>query len=694
MKKFWVLLAILITFAVVWVELRQGGNIEYTENENLVFHPQLDANELKWAETHPVIKVGVLRDVPPYEYVGSDGSIEGIAGSYLRILERSLPLKFVLVPLKNWDVGAEMLKKGQIDAFSFVSADRARDLKLVFSVPYISSSLGIFTNNSGAFINNLDDVLAQKIAVDRHTLNHPLIKNDRRHDYVRFFDTPEALRELSRGGTKFYIGDILNTKFAIEKMGLKNLRYVAPVVGSAYGFGWGADHQNAELIGMINKVLRGMTPEEHLYIRYKWTNIAVLGGSYQSSHYWRYFLWLSGLFALILGGVIYRSRVMRKKVLQQSQSQKMESLGRLAGGVAHDFNNMLAGIQGAAEFMKMNLTAKEQGKFEKYVDIIIKACRRSAHLTSQLLVFSRDKEQNFAPINFNETIKDAVLLLEHGVSKKISIKVDLRAQDCCVYANRNLIQNLLLNLGFNAKDAMPGGGRLEICTENAEITAENVHNFLIKAKRGKYLKLRVADEGCGIAPDILSKIFDPFFTTKEVGKGTGLGLAAVYGIVTDHRGTIRVESSENGTVFEIYFPLSQEKVCQEKEVPPLQKIRAKILAVDDENILLELLKDILKAQKCEVTAFRNPVEAAEYYRHNQDFDVVMLDVLMPELSGVELFGLMSAVNPDLKAVFMSGYSKDNDIEKITSRNPRTRFIKKPYNVEELNQKLAELLKQM
>ncbi len=403
------------------------------------------------------------------------------------------------------------------------------------------------------------------------------------------------------------------------------------------------------------------------------------------------FLMTAVLLVLILAVMVYRSRVQRQHALQLSQAQKMESLGRLAGGVAHDFNNMLAGIQGAAEFIKLNMENKESDKFGKYVELIIKACLRASHLTSQLLVFAKEKERKFEPLDANELIRDGILLLEHGVSKKVEIVTSLKARVSCVEADRDLLQNMLLNLGFNARDAMPDGGKLRIATKNIMIKDDDVQDYLIKVKSGKYVELSVKDNGKGIAPENIHKIFEPFFTTKAIGKGTGLGLAAVYGIVQEHHGTIKVISSPKGTEFKICFPVSKAKYCNEKEVVIPQKINAKILIVDDEKILAELLKDILQSLGCEVVSFSVPEEALEYYSHNRDFDVVMLDVLMPHWSGVELYEKMKKIMPNLKAVFMSGYSKDIEVEKIVEENLSTAFIRKPYSAADLSEKLRGLL---
>ena len=397
------------------------------------------------------------------------------------------------------------------------------------------------------------------------------------------------------------------------------------------------------------------------------------------------------LLVLILVVMVYRSRMQRKYALQLSQAQKMESLGRLAGGVAHDFNNMLAGIQGAAEFIKLNFSSVEADKFGKYIEIIIKACLRASHLTSQLLVFAKEKERKFEPLDANELIKDGILLLEHGVSKKIEIVTSLKARFSCVEADRDLLQNMLLNLGFNARDAMSDGGKLKISTRNIIIHDDEIQDYLLKVKAGRYVELSVKDNGKGIAPENIHKIFEPFFTTKAIGKGTGLGLAAVYGIVQEHHGTIKVISSTKGTEFKICFPVSKAKYCMEKENARPLPVNAKIMVVDDEKILSELLKDILQSLGCEVMVFSSPDTAMDYYRSNHSFDVVMLDVLMPHVSGVELYEKMKKITPEMKFVFMSGYSKDTEVEKIVEISSDVAFIKKPYSAADLSEKLRELL---
>lgn len=694
MKKILLMLVLFVVAVVAGYLLVQRDTInEFNQFENLAFFPNLSEEEKAWLKDHQEIKVSTLKDIPPYEYIDGDGNFEGIVASYIEIIERSIGIKFEVVPVDDWGEALKMLRDNEVQLVSNISEGWVKNKDgIYFTTPYIASSFGIFSDEYNAFINSLKDVLRQRIAVDRITPEHPLIINDKNHDYVIYDDIMDAMEGIKNHEVGLYVGDILHTKYAIEKRQIKNMRYIAPVEGSAHAFGFAANEQNKILVGIIDKVLVMLTPEQNFYIRYKWANTEYLKENFWHNPYNRYLLLISTMLILIIIGIIYRNRVMRKRVFQQNQSQRMEALGRLAGGVAHDFNNMLSGIQGAAEFMKMNMSEEEAKKFGKYVDIIIKAGGRSANLTSQLLVFSRDKEQNIEVLDFNEAIKDALVLLSYGVPNTIEIVQKIKAKKALVEANYNFLQNILLNLGLNAKDSMPEGGKIFVSTRNAVLSPEDGFDYIIKPKPGRYVELIVEDKGLGIPKDIISKIFEPFFTTKEVGKGTGLGLAAVYGIVSEHGGTIRVESSSKGTKFHIYFPLTRKKLKKEKvQDKSKNKVCTNVMIVDDESILLELLKDILCSIGCKVVTFGDPKDALSYYKEKNMFDIVMLDVLMPNMSGLELYKEMKKIDPKIKVIFMSGYSEDNGIEKVLKNDVNTRFIKKPYNISELEELVLELL---
>ena len=392
---------------------------------------------------------------------------------------------------------------------------------------------------------------------------------------------------------------------------------------------------------------------------------------------------------VFLIALILNNKWRQKQIKQMYHLQKMESLGRLAGGVAHDYNNMLAGIQGAAEYLRLNMDKNSASL--KYIDIIIKTCSRASHLTSQLLFFAREKEDLiFAPMSVKELLTDAQCLLEHALPTKIELKTSFTENDFCIRGNKNMLQSVLLNLIFNARDALPEGGVIELSVQRKKLSEDDVRNLIFKIPAQEYVEFGIKDNGCGMSQEVLNKIFEPFFTTKEAGKGTGLGLPAVYGIVREHKGSLKIESFVGkGTNVFLYFPLCKSEDCSEEVKSTLKPIKAKVLVVDDEKILLELLKDILSHLGCEVVALQNPEDLLNVY--DNTFDLVMLDVLMPRLTGVEVYQCLLKKNPQVKVIFMSGYSKDTDVERIVKENKNVDFVQKPYSIEALQDKIEKIM---
>lgn len=675
--------AIFMTAAVIFFSaLRIGTSEAQSQTGDVLFSTQ----EREWIKNHPQVKLGVLKDAPPYEYL-DNGVYKGLSSGYVKIIAEKTGINFDIVAISDWHEIPEMLSIGTVEVLSLAVRDFNYGNPLILTRPYLSSSLGIFGNTNTAFINNFDDVWEQKVAIGEDTLvSRPVFKDNKK--FVRYDNMIEAMQAVEDGKVDLYVGDILHSKFATDKFDLKKLRYIAPVVGSAYSFSFAVIPEDKILAGIINKVLEEITPAEHFQIRREWTSVDFGNEEVVRQRYLNYLYLSFAIFSMILLGILYFSHNHRKKTLQLAHMQKMESIGQLAGGVAHDFNNMLAGIRGAAEMLTLKANGKE---LKKYTDIIINACERSSYLTSQLLVFARDKEQKSAEMNLHSCLKDGLALLEHGVDKKIVVKSRLEAENCCIYGNCNLLQSMLLNLGFNARDAMNGKGEIMVKTRNVVLTPDDIADCLLNVKSQEYIEIAVKDNGCGISKQILPKIFEPFFTTKKIGNGTGLGLAAVYGIVEKHKGTIKVESSDRGTVFYIYLPVSANKECPRHTVPKAEKISAKILVVDDEKILLELMKDILSALGAEVITVSDSLKALEVYKQNPDIDVVMLDVIMPGLGGVEILEKLRDINPQVKVIFMSGYDKDNIVAEKVKKDENLAFINKPYTMVDCQQKISKML---
>ena len=354
----------------------------------------------------------------------------------------------------------------------------------------------------------------------------------------------------------------------------------------------------------------------------------------------------------------------RRLEAQLQQAQRMEALGALAGGVAHDFNNILAAVMGYTE-LAMEDAARGTLKPEQ-LEPILKSAARARDLIKQILTFSRKAEVNVKPINLNGEIRQAVSLLEQTIPKMIEIRLDLEPDLPAVKADRTQMEQLIMNLGTNARDAMPEGGRLSIRTGSRMI--ENGRcQACGESFRGRYVRLDVTDTGQGMTPEVIERIFEPFFTTKDVGQGTGLGLSTVYGIVSAHRGHILCSSVPGqGTVFSVFLPVSGEReashpVRTESTTDPGQG-EAVILVVDDEHDLRELSQRQLSRAGYRVMTAASGEEALRIYRQSgREIDLVLLDLSMPGIGGHKCLEGLLTLNPRARVIICTGYSLDGDI---------------------------------
>ncbi|MBW1781800.1 MAG: PAS domain S-box protein [Deltaproteobacteria bacterium] len=373
---------------------------------------------------------------------------------------------------------------------------------------------------------------------------------------------------------------------------------------------------------------------------------------------------------------------------QLQQAQKMESLGTLAGGIAHDFNNLLMGIQGRASLMLMDKeTSHPDVEHLKGIEAYVK---NAAALTKQLLGFARGGKYEVKPTDVNDLIHENATLFGR-TKKEITIHSKFQEQVWPVDADRGQIDQVLMNLYVNAWQAMPGGGALYLETENVTLDEKAVRPFLIEP--GKYVKISVTDTGIGMDNETLARIFDPFFTTKEKGRGTGLGLASAYGIIKNHGGFIEAFSEEGeGTTFNIYLPASESEVVREEAYHDhVHKGAGTILLVDDEEMILDVGRQLLEKLGYRVLTARGGKEALEIYRENKDrIDMVILDMIMPDMTGGDTYDGLKAINPRVRTVLSSGYSINEQATEILNRGCNG-FIQKPFNLEALSWKLREIL---
>jgi signal transduction histidine kinase len=385
--------------------------------------------------------------------------------------------------------------------------------------------------------------------------------------------------------------------------------------------------------------------------------------------------------------------VTQSKLLEEQllHSQKIEAVGQLAGGVAHDFNNILSALMGYIHLAKMHM--KEDEPSRVYVDQMMDTTNRAANLTHSLLAFSRKQIMNPRPLNLNEIIKDLQKLLFRVIGDDIELTTSLAASDPMVMADPGQIDQVLVNLATNARDAMPGGGRLTMETDIVEIDEEYIktHGY---GKAGRYALICVNDTGAGMDERTEARIFEPFFTTKEVGKGTGLGLAMVYGIVKQHDGYINVYSEPSkGTTFKIYLPLIETDTVWEKKYDghlPAGGTETILLAEDNEEAR-NATKELLGKFGYTVIVAKDGEEAVNRFGSDGDkIRLLVMDVIMPKKNGKETYEQIRLVKPGIKVLFLSGYEADI-LNKKGVIDKGLEFILKPVSPDRLLNKIREIL---
>jgi len=370
------------------------------------------------------------------------------------------------------------------------------------------------------------------------------------------------------------------------------------------------------------------------------------------------------------------------------EAQKMEAIGTLAGGIAHDFNNLLMGIEGRASIMLMDKDAAH-ADFEhlKGIEDYVKS---ATDLTKQLLGFARGGKYEVRPTDLNKLIKKQNRMFGR-TKKEISVRGKYQEDLWAVEVDQGQIEQVLLNLYVNAWQAMPAGGDLSLKTENVTLDEDEVKPFSVEP--GRYVKISVADTGIGMDKATQERIFDPFFTTKEMGRGTGLGLASVYGIIKNHSGFINVNSDKgHGTTFDIYLPASEKKPVEEKErAGDILKGSETVLLVDDELLIIEIAKALMGRLGYQVLTASSGQEAIEIYDKNKErIDIVILDMIMPDLGGGEVYDALRQMDSTVKVLLSSGYSIDGQAQDILDRGCNS-FIQKPFKLDHLSQKLRDIL---
>ena len=381
-------------------------------------------------------------------------------------------------------------------------------------------------------------------------------------------------------------------------------------------------------------------------------------------------------------------RVEMDKTLQQSR--KMDAVGQMAGGIAHDFKNMLGAILSATQLFQYRMD-KDDPNY-KYIDIIESGAEQASDLISKLLDFSR-RSSISGKIQIHSALEKSVKLLKHSLQKNILIETDFKANEDTVVGDFSQLQNIFLNMGINAGHAMPSGGNLTFKTRIVDLNAHFCSESTFQIKPGKFILVEISDTGSGIPEGILEQIFEPFFTTKDPGKGTGLGLSSVKGIMEQHNGAIDVYSEvDKGTVFHLYFPLAEpEKIAVEATSQDWIKGSGTILLIDDEPMIRKMTSSVLSELGYNtITAVDGMDGVVQYEKNTTSIDLVLLDLVMPKASGHECYSYLKKINPNLKVIVLTGFSQRQYLDELLHAGVDG-YISKPYRIEDLSKLISHVM---
>jgi len=390
----------------------------------------------------------------------------------------------------------------------------------------------------------------------------------------------------------------------------------------------------------------------------------------------------------VFHGILMDQTDQQRIAEELKHTQKLDSLGQLAGGVAHDFNNMLGGIMGATELLQERLIDDSESR--NLAEMVLETAERAGELTWQLLAFSRKGAYAKGPQSVHNLIRHTVQILERSIDPRIKIESMLGAERQMVIGDAGQLQAALLNLGVNARDAMPHGGHLRFETHVHLAKEKNDENLA----PGHYLRIRVSDTGTGIPTDVVDRIFEPFFTTKDLGKGTGMGLAAVYGTVADHKGVVKLlKSSAEGTSFEVLLPLSGEAGTEDMPEPRScsPDSATHVLLIDDEETVRVTARRLMESLGYQVTEARDGEEGIAIFREkHESLSLVVLDMTMPRVNGEDAFFAMKQLNRQVPVVLCSGNSADDAVARMRAGG-LAGHLTKPFRRRDLGRALSAAL---
>ena len=659
------------------------------------------------------IKVGGDHNYPPYEFINANGQPDGFNIDLVRAIAKYLDIN-IDIQLGPWSEMVNKLKDGRIDLLPGMFYSSRRDQHFNFSAPHTLVSHVIVSRKSAPEINNLAQLKGINVAVQRGDIMHDkAVELGYTSNLVLAQSQEECFDLVAYGDVDYALMSKLSALYWIKHSGAPNLRLSEQsVVTPEYCFATSAENQY-----LLQTFDHGMSELKaagtYRQIRQKWLEPSGEEGIDRQTLI-KYSIFIAGpIFALLSLSLLW-TYTLRRRVAQQTlalQAQinerlkaeeklrlkfKMEAIGIMAGGVAHNFNNNLAII-----LASLDLARHERNNPDK-ANLLLANARtatlRSRDLVQQILTYSHRGSTEKKALDLSTVVKETVSLARSTIPTSVEIELHIApdALSAWTYANEGQIQEAILNLCNNAVHAMDEKGEIEISLDSVW-AEENIMPAPYECEAGRFLRLIIRDDGCGMNQDLLDKIFDPFFTTKGVGQGTGMGLATVQGMIKQHGGFINVTSQpEVGSTFELYFPQMDSAAEAESETKDnTQQMggKEKILVVDDEEILVALLHEQLDSLGYEVTSITSSTEAAKLFLANPDhFDLVISDQTMPDLTGVEMLIQLKQIRPDIRTIICTGHSSKVDEQKSSELHIDA-YLRKPVELPELDKTVREVLDQ-
>lgn len=664
------------------------------------------ADEIAWMKEHPVIRIAPDPDFPPLEFFDKQGVYRGIAADFIHLLEKKLPLKFEIVSLGSWNEAIKQAKSRQIDMFGAAVPTPERLEYMRFTKPFVEFPAVVLVRDSAENFPNLSELQGKRVAV---------VSNYADHEYmVRTFpdipldvmpDISSGLRQLSFGKVDAMVLNLASASYYIQKDGITNLK-VTQDTDFVFDLSFAVRSDWPLLISILEKGMAEITAAEQMKVLSNWISLG--------NKIWKpsplFLVTVTAVVLLLIVFVILQwNRQLKRQVrertfdlenelgeriqaekekekLQQQvyRAKKMEAVGLLAGGVAHDLNNILAGSVGYADLLMRKISS--ESPLRSYLYEIRESGRRAAAVVADLLTISRDAASDRHIANLNRIIKEYMSSPEHHALAErftdIEFQVELEPGLYNILCSETHVKKSLMNLVINAAEATQSGiVKIKTANKIADETTEN-HTEI----SGKYVLLSIADTGPGISQEDREHIFEPFYTKKKFGhSGTGLGLAVVWNTVQEHQGVIEVEQPEEGSRFVIFFPATISDVSAQivqLEDDELHGNGEHILVIDDELSIRILAAKLITNLGYQPFVVSSGEEAIEFLR-TRKVDLLLLDMLMePGMGGYQTYRHIKEFCPEQKALIASGFSESVEVKKAQELGAGA-YIKKPYTLQEL-----------